>query len=124
MAKKADFPVPGSTSATLEQMLNVLQLAPTANERVWAAINLVNVDWHENPQMVQALVTCARRDSASAVRIECVRSLAKVGANIPPVMATLDVLRADSDAMVRLEANLALNRLMAGQQSAPARMVK
>jgi hypothetical protein len=123
-AKKPDFPAPGSTSATLEQMLNVLQLAPTANERIWAAVNLVNVDWHENPQTVQALVSGARRDSTSAVRIECVRSLAKMGATTQPVMATLEALRNDSDASVRLEANLALHKLVTGPQNAPARMVK
>jgi hypothetical protein len=122
-AKAVDFPAPGATSATLEQMLHVLQMAPTANERIWAALNLVNVDWHENPQIVHVLLATARQDSASAVRIECVRSLAKMGANTRSVMVTLEALQADSDATVRMEANRALNKLMTGQ-NVPARTAK
>jgi hypothetical protein len=49
------------------------------------------------------------------VRVACIRSLMKMNASIPPVMDTLQVLKADGDAGVRDAAYQALVKLAPGQ---------
>jgi hypothetical protein len=109
-----EFPAPGATTASLDQILSVLQKSSYVEQREWAADNLVQVDWHENARVVQALVFAAQQDTAPSVRIACIRCLAGMGANTPSVTATCQVLRYDPDNRVRQEAARALTKLHDG----------
>ena len=58
-----------------------------------------------------ALLTAAREDPAATVRASCVRCLAKMKANCPPALATLQSLKSDSDPRVQREVEQALSIL-------------
>jgi hypothetical protein len=107
----SEFPKAGATSATLDQILAVLQKSSSIEQREWAADNLAQLDWHENRVAVQALIFAAQQDAAPAVRLACIRCLAQMGASTPSVTATCRVLRYDPDNRVRQEAALALAKL-------------
>ena len=81
------------------------------SHREWAAENLAEADVQLHPQVVDALLTSARQDTAASVRAACVRSLAKLNAHTEAVAATLRSLKGDTDARVRREADQALAAL-------------
>ena len=107
----SEFPDPGATAVTLDQIMAVLQRSSNVEQREWAADNLAQVDWHENVRVLQALVFAAQQDSAPSVRLASVRCLVRMGANTPSVTAACQVLRYDPDNRVRQEAALALLKL-------------
>jgi hypothetical protein len=78
------------------------------SQREWAADSLTAVDWRNNPQVVQVLLTAAREDAAATVRAGCVQCLVKMNVNTPPVVAALQGMKNDSDPRVRHEIEQAL----------------
>jgi hypothetical protein len=116
----SEFPAPGATQVTVEQMLAVLAKSNVMEQREWAAEQLSLVDWKTNPKAVQCLVSAARVDSSTTVRVACIRSMANMGANTNSVKSTLQTLKGDRDNRVRNEAMLALNKLANGSSIQPA----
>jgi hypothetical protein len=95
------------------QLLAQLHNSLYPSEREWAAERLSREDWHGQPQVVQGLLDGARTDPAPMVRAECVRALARMKVNMPPVVSALQALGADADPQVRLEVQEALAVLQA-----------
>jgi len=104
-------PAHGPSAADMQQMLSALNNSLYPDQRERAAGQLASADWRTSPQVVHALITGARKDPAAMVRVGCVRSLAKMNANTPTVIDTLQALRGDSDPRVRTEAGVALAAL-------------
>lgn len=92
----------------LQATYMLLRDAVYPSQREWAADSLTAVDWRSNPQVVQALLSSAREDSAATVRAGCVRCLVKMNVNTPPVLAALQGLKNDADPRVRQEVEQAL----------------
>jgi HEAT repeats len=115
-AQAVQMPAPGSTAATVGQLVAVLQGATYPEQRQWAADNLAGVRWQANPTAVAVLVATSHGDTAASVRAACVRSLGKLGANTPEVVEALRAARKDSDLRVRLEADRALGKLKSPYQ--------
>jgi hypothetical protein len=113
--REAEFPAPGATAVTVKQLLAVLRQAPSVPQREWAADNLANVNWQENPAVAEALFKAARQDAAPTVRQTSVRSLMNMGVYTPSAIAVFQALKADPDGRVRLEAEAALRNLGYGQ---------
>jgi hypothetical protein len=88
------------------------------SEREWAATCLSKNDWRAHPEVVEALMTAARKDPAATVRAECVRCLAAMKVNSLPVMQTMSSMKDDSDPRVRKEVQHAIATLGASQNSA------
>ncbi len=109
-----------AATGSLVQLMSVLQQSPYPAQREWAALNLASQDPRAHPEVVDALLTAARKDPAASVRVGCVACLGTVlarqphlmlGANAPPVLSTLHALKSDSDPRVRQEAEHALIHL-------------
>lgn len=100
-----------SAGANPQQMLLVLRNSIYPFQREWAVENLSQVDWHGNPEVVQALMNAARKDPAPAVRVMCIRSLVKMKVDTVPVVTTIQALRSDPDPRVEHEAQMALAQL-------------
>jgi hypothetical protein len=79
------------------------------SQREWAAEILSSLDGNFRPQVLQALLMAAGQDAAATVRAGCVRCLARMNANTPPVLEGLRALRTDNDPRVRQEVDLALD---------------
>jgi hypothetical protein len=73
---------------------------------------------------VQLLLTFVSVDTAPMVRAECIRSLSRMQANTPAVLAVLQDLRADGDGRVRAEASRALARLVPAQPGTSDRSIQ
>jgi hypothetical protein len=86
----------------------VLRGAPDPEARGWAATRLQSVNWRTHPEVVQALLGGAVRDTAGSVRTSCIRALNGLDANTNTVLAALDTLRADHDPAVKQAAEEAL----------------
>jgi hypothetical protein len=97
-----------------QHAMMVLRDAANPEQREWAAVNLATVSWQSSPQVVEALLTAARKDPAPIVRAACVRSLARMHVNTAPAIGVLQALKADPDPRVQREATEALQRLMGG----------
>ena len=82
-----------------------------SQQRVWAACQLTTVDWRANAAVVPALLKAARLDPSAMVRVTCVRCLEQMDVKSADVTATLEVLKADKDSIVRGEVDYALNKL-------------
>jgi HEAT repeats len=106
-----EFPLPGATRVTLDQLVAVLRKSTTVAQREWAAENLVNFNWQDSPVVADTLLKAAREDSASTVRVACVRSLMKMGVYTASARAVFQSLKNDADSRVRLEAEAALRNL-------------
>jgi hypothetical protein len=94
-----------------QQLMHVLAYGTNVAERQQAAERLSASPWATHPEAIQSLVTGARQDAAPAVRVTCIRCLARLNANQMPVVSTLMTLKADVDANVRQEAAIALEYL-------------
>jgi hypothetical protein len=90
------------------RMLQALQFGPYPSQREWAVEGLAASDWRHDPTIVPALVKAAREDPAATVRAACVRCLVKVNTGNRAVMAVVESLKADPDARVRQEVDIAL----------------
>lgn len=93
------------------QLLLVLRNSIYPFQREWAVDNLSNIDWRSNPEVVQALMSAARKDPAPTVRVMCIRSLVKMKVDTVPVVTTIQALRTDPDPRVEHEAQVALGQL-------------
>ncbi len=93
------------------RLQNVLtdDLMPSRREK--AAEILSAMDWHQNSEILAAILKAAGEDPAATVRAACVRSLAKMKADTLETIHLLQSLRADADPRVRGEANQALAAL-------------
>jgi hypothetical protein len=105
----------GTGPNQVQDLVRMLKEAVRPDVREWAADHLVSVDWHTNPQAVQALVETATQDSVPFVRVACIQCLGKMGANTNQVVSALRAMQRDTDPRVRYEAHQALMKLGAGQ---------
>ena len=97
--------------AGCEELIGHLTDSKYPHYREWAATQLGFITDASRPAAVEALVRSAQQDSASNVRIACIHSLAKLGANTDEVRATLEKLKKDKDSRVSDEAKKALTAL-------------
>jgi hypothetical protein len=109
--------VPGSD---VPQMLRVMRESMFPTQREWAAMLLADQDVKAHPEIVQALAAGAQGDPAPAVRVCCVRCLARQDLATQPLLGALQDLRNDPDPRVRAEVELALFRLANPQVPANA----
>lgn len=109
-----------ATSKDPQQLLLTLKDALYPSHREWAAEALAGVDWHQSPQVVDALLLGAKEDPAATVRAGCVRSLARMNIHTSAVSATLQGLKADPDPRVRQDVEQALTHLGNPVDAAPA----
>lgn len=84
-------------------LLQQLRDSLLPSEREMAAERLARVDWRNEPQVVQALLTAAKTDPAPVVRACCVRSLGKMKVNLVPVLQAVQSLKSDGDLRVQQE---------------------
>jgi hypothetical protein len=96
---------------SLPQVLTTLKDSLYPSQREWAAERLSGLDWHTNPQVVQALAQAARGDPAATVRAACVHALAQMKVSTVEVVAVVQGLKDDHDLRVRQEADEALAAL-------------
>jgi hypothetical protein len=111
---------PAAPAVDVQSLLNQMHDSMLPSQREWAAIQLSELDWRTQPQVVDWLVQSAKDDPAASVRAGCVHGLAKMNVNTPPVIAAINSLRSDPDVRVQREASDALAKLAPNQ--APAMM--
>jgi len=105
----ANQPLTGMPSGQpVPQLVGMLKDSLYPSQREWAADCLTSCDWRTHPEVVQALVAGASKDPAATVRAGCVRALAKMNVNTPPVLSAIWALKADADPRVTQEAEQAL----------------
>src|SRR5262249_21625987 len=97
---------PGARSTP--QLMAILKDSLYPSQRENAADTLAGRDWRAQPQIVDALVKAAKEDPAPVVRAECFRSLGRMGANTPAVVAACEARQNDEDPRVRKEAEQTL----------------
>jgi HEAT repeats len=90
------------------QMLATLRGSILPSERERAVMMLSRCNWHAEPEAVAAIMIAAKVDPAPAVRISCVRALARMKVNTMPAYETLQELKTDKDVRVRQEAEQTL----------------
>ena len=90
------------------QMLAVLRGSIMPSERERAVQMLSQCNWHAEPEAVAAIMMAAKTDPAPAVRVSCVRALARMKVNTMPAYETLVELKNDKDVRVRQEAEQTL----------------
>ncbi len=110
----AHFQAPAQGPLTVPQTVAMLTQSDYPSQREWAADQLGDLDWRQNPITVQSLQNTARSDPAPLVRAACVRTLARMRANSAPVLATIHSLKNDPDPRVRDAVTEALAVLQAG----------
>src|SRR5262249_35623472 len=93
------------------QLLAVLANSPSAVQRQKAADELANSTANRDADVIQALITAARRDPMPSGRSACGRCLVRIRGNTLPGMNALVELKNDTDAAVRTEAEQALFQL-------------
>ena len=104
----------GQGNDSTPHLLAILKDSLYPSQREDAAQALAGRDWHQQPQIADALVKAAKEDPAPMVRAECLRSLAKIKVNTMPVVAACQALKADADPRVRKEAEQTLVVLTKG----------
>jgi hypothetical protein len=97
-----------SDAAKVQEWIGLLNTSEYPELREYAVGNLATFDWRANPPMVQALLTGARKDPSVAVRIACIRCLAKSKVNVPQVQTAMREMQVDTNANIREAAHLAL----------------
>jgi hypothetical protein len=95
------------------QLMLVLRNSAYPFQREWAVNELSKVDWRGNPEVVQALLSAAQRDSAPMVRVACVKAIVTMKVDTVPVAMTLQSLKADTDPRVQRESIAALSQMHA-----------
>lgn len=119
LAAAAALPDFGRDPGCVPQMLGVLQESPYPAQREWAAMNLAAIDLQACPDVLQALLTAARKDPAATVRAGCVQCVARQNLTSQPVLTTLHALTTDPDPRVRTDAEQALIHLTGSHSSVP-----
>jgi hypothetical protein len=99
-------------SAQAGRWVAVLRSAPDPEARDWAATRLQGVSWMGHPEVVEALVNGAMKDSAPGVRLACIHTLDHMDAHTTGVLSALDSLLADRDPGVRQAAEDTLRAMM------------
>jgi hypothetical protein len=104
---------PPPTDSGLEQsgipeQMTVLRDSAYPAQREWAAMNLASQDLRMHAEILTALLTAARQDSAPTVRAACIHGLARQRVNGEAFLTCLNALKKDSDPRVRLEVDQAL----------------
>jgi hypothetical protein len=111
-AKLPDIvPMPAAPLPDAQQLLSTLRQSPYPSERAWAVETLTAGSVPSTPSVVAALLTAAREDPATDVRVTCIRGLRNLGARSEDVLAALQALKCDSNAHVRDEAGVTLTAL-------------
>jgi hypothetical protein len=105
----------------MQQLIIILGTSVYPSQREWAALHLGTYDWRAHPFVLQALLTAAQEDPAPTVRAGCVNAIARLNADVEPVIAMLERLRTDADPGVRQQADQALTRMNAPQAIQPVR---
>jgi HEAT repeat protein len=116
MDRTAAATPPAQQSATLSQLIQVLQESPYPAQREWAATNLSSFDYKVYPHLTQVLIQAANKDAMATVRAAAVYSLSRLNAQTEPVVTTLQNLRNDADPRVRQEVEQAFVRMGLPQQ--------
>jgi hypothetical protein len=104
----------------VQRLVGMLRNDASASQREWAAARLAQLDWRCHPEVMDMLLSVATRDAAPAVRVECVRALARMDANTQAVLSALETLRGDQDPRVQREVTLALAKLSGGRGAGTA----
>jgi hypothetical protein len=100
---------------TAQEWLTSLNQSGYPEIRELAVSNLAAFDWRANVQIVPSLLNAAFKDSTPAVRVACIRVLAKMDVNTAPVVEALRKLEADPNMSVRSEAYSARFKLTSGR---------
>jgi hypothetical protein len=108
---KPTAPAEAMAHFTSGQLVEVLRGSDDAAQRQAAASLLPRSPWQANPDVIPSLMAAMTHERLATVRVECIRSLARMKANYPQVKAALQSLRSDSDPRVRYEAVHALMAL-------------
>jgi hypothetical protein len=116
LAPRAHLGTVKPTAENIHQMEITLRDSLYPSQREWAAESMAAVDWRSHPQIVQALTMAAKEDPAPTVRASCVRCLATMKVNTPPVITVVRGLKTDSDPRVRQAAERASSILAAGEK--------
>jgi HEAT repeats len=111
---------PATDAQKLNQLIDTLRDHLLPSRRQVAAEGLREWDWHQHPEVVEALLQAAREDPAATVRAGCVRCLGVMNVNTEPVLATLQALKADPDPNVRHDAEAVLG-ILGGQGKTAAK---
>lgn len=99
--------IPTQSSATPQELVNILHGSAYPEQREWAAQRLSQVDPRYVPQMVIILIQHAREDTAPIVRAACIRTLGQFG-HVSGVTQTIEGLKTDRDPRVRMAAEQTL----------------
>lgn len=105
-----------------QQLLMTLQKAVIPFQREWAAQQLGNVEWRSHPEVVEGLLTTARKDANPSVKVMCIRSLARMKVDTMPVVTTIQAMQSDPDPRVEYEARQALAYLKGAPKAPTAAM--
>lgn len=103
-------------SESVPQLLAALKDSQLPSQREWAAEQLSEVNWHQQPHIADSLARSAKEDPAASVRAACVHALAHLKVDKPEVVAVVQELRNDRDPRVRSEVEEALSMLAATPQ--------
>jgi HEAT repeat protein len=90
--------------ASSEELIGHLKESKYPSYREWAAEQLAFVNDTSRPAAVEALLAACKEDSASNVRLACIRSLSTMKMGTPMVLKTLRKLKTDADPRVAAEA--------------------
>ena len=103
-------------SESVPQLLASLKDSQLPSQREWAAEQLSELNWRQQPYIADGLARSAKEDSAASVRAACVHALAHLKVDKPEVVAVVQELRNDRDPRVRSEVEEALSTLAAAPQ--------
>ena len=99
---------------TTAQTVAKLRDALYPSHREMAVEQLAGCDWHSQPAVLSAVLMAAKEDPAGSVRAACVRTLTRMKAATPDVIAVLIALKTDTDERVRREVDRSLSLLGVG----------
>jgi hypothetical protein len=103
-------------SESVPQLLASLKDSQLPSQREWAAEQLSELNWRQQPYIADSLARSAKEDPAASVRAACVHALAHLKVDKPEVVAVVQELRNDRDPRVRSEVEEALSTLVTAPQ--------
>jgi hypothetical protein len=96
-------------SADVPQLLATLKNSLYPSEREAAIEQLCEVNWREQPKVVEGLMKAAREDPAATVRAASIHAMAHMKVDTAGAVALVRDLKSDRDPRVRQEAEEALS---------------
>jgi HEAT repeat protein len=90
--------------ASSEELIGHLKESKYPSYREWAAEQLAFVNDNSRPAAIEALLAACKDDSASNVRLACIRSIGMMKMGTPAVVKALRELKKDADPRVAAEA--------------------